>query len=402
LKLFITTEQHFYRLPNGHILVKGVEDASFFQRYLDEFEEVIIVGRVQEVSSTDSAFRRVNKEGILFFPLKDFVGISGLFKNMLSILKRLNALVRKTNKQDSTFILRTPGIIADLVWLSLTARKLYYGVEVVSDPFDMYGKKSVGVSFSSLFQKIGAFNTKKQCEHALTSAYVTKEALQRRYPPGNKYTYSYTSLNLDERAFNFFPTVLEKAQAISEKLNPIRLIFVGTLGRPYKGQDVLFKAVQKLKKLGYPVRLKVIGSGRMKSEFEQMVKDLGINELTEFTGQLEPGLEIYQQLAGSDIFVLPSRQEGLPRVLIEAMAVGLPCIATDVGGVFELLEEDEMIEVDDLDQLVDKIIVMAEDKVKRLKVIKSNQKKAQQYRPKFVQEKRNRHYRKLIERSINR
>lgn len=402
MKLYVTTEQHFYKSEkDGNIYVKGVEDASFFERYLEEFEELVVIGRVKEVSSVKDSFRIVNKEKISFFLLPEFVGVSGLLKNMHSILYRLRKLIQQAKKQDTSFILRTPGIIADLVWFAVSVSNLPFGVEVVSDPFDMYGKKSVGVSFSSIFQKIGVFNTKKQCKKALTSAYVTSKALQQRYPPGNEFNYSYTSLDLDSRAFDFFPEVFEKANKNSELLDPIRLIFVGTLGRPYKGQDILFRAVYKLKQEGYPVRLKVVGSGRMKPEFEQMVKNIGINEVTNFTGQLEPGLEVYQQLANSDIFVLPSRQEGLPRVLIEAMAVGLPCIATDVGGVFELLEDEEIVAVDNVEQIVNKVTEFAKNKEQRLKVMERNHRKAHLYKKENVQKERNRHYRKLIERSTN-
>lgn len=403
MKLYVTTEQHFYQTENSkHIYVKGVEDQSFFERYTSEFDEVIVIGRLEKNATVHNNCRRVDNKRISFFELPEFVGIKGLAKCFPSVLKRLRVLISKAGSEEATFLLRTPGIIADLLWLSLSFGNIPFGVEVVSDPHDMYNKKSLGVRFSSIFQKLGVFNTRKQCQKALTSAYVTNEALQKRYPPGNEYTYSYTSLDLDDKAFDFFPTLFKKAKQQPEILDPIRLIFVGTLGRPYKGQDILFKTVQNLKERGYSVTLTVVGSGRLKPQFEQMVNLLGIDDVTNFTGQLKPGLEVYQQLADSDIFVLPSRQEGLPRVLIEAMAVGLPCIATDVGGVFELLDQSEIVEVDSVSQIVSRVIELSENKDKRLKVMKRNHEKAHDYKSTNVQNSRNEHYQKLIERTVAR
>ena len=60
-------------------------------------------------------------------------------------------------------------------------------------------------------------------------------------------------------------------------------------------------------------------------------KDLGIDDFVEFTGLLASASEVRQKLKDSDMYVFPTLAEGLPRGIIEAMAVGLPCISSPVG-----------------------------------------------------------------------
>ena len=74
----------------------------------------------------------------------------------------------------------------------------------------------------------------------------------------------------------------------------------------------------------------------MRPALERQVQELGVGGLVEFLGHRE---DVPQVLADTDIFVLPSRTEAFPNVLLEAMATGLPVVASDVGGIPELVED---------------------------------------------------------------
>jgi glycosyltransferase involved in cell wall biosynthesis len=74
-----------------------------------------------------------------------------------------------------------------------------------------------------------------------------------------------------------------------------------------------------------------------------------------FLGELPGSAAVRQEFLKADLFILPSASEGLPRVVIEAMAVGLPCIATTVGGTPELLPPEDMVLPGDVDALTAKI-----------------------------------------------
>jgi glycosyltransferase involved in cell wall biosynthesis len=102
-----------------------------------------------------------------------------------------------------------------------------------------------------------------------------------------------------------------------------------------KGIDVLLKAWANLSPDPTSLRLTIIGDGPQRYEIERAAQDLGIAKTITFTGWVN---NVYEYLRETDIFVLPSRTEGMSNALLEAMSYGIPCIATNVGGNSELLE----------------------------------------------------------------
>jgi glycosyltransferase involved in cell wall biosynthesis len=95
-----------------------------------------------------------------------------------------------------------------------------------------------------------------------------------------------------------------------------------------------------------------VGDGQFRAELEELARKLRVNTL--FLGTL-PRAEVLEVLDQADLFVLASKTEGLPRALIEAMARGLPCIATAVGGVPELLPREHLVEPNSASALADAI-----------------------------------------------
>lgn len=117
-------------------------------------------------------------------------------------------------------------------------------------------------------------------------------------------------------------------------------VIIASLGRFVykKGFDRLISIVPDLIEENRRVRLVIGGSGPLAQEFNEQVETLNIQDCVSFPGQI-PWHEVPVFLAAADIFVLPSQRDlagnldGLPTVLLEAMACGLPCVASDVGGV---------------------------------------------------------------------
>lgn len=116
-----------------------------------------------------------------------------------------------------------------------------------------------------------------------------------------------------------------------------RLLFVGRLDQ-VKGVVVLFDAVASMIAAGTPVTLTLVGDGPQRAELEARARALEIAENVQFAGYCNQD-EVQRHLAASDVFVLPSFAEGVPVSLMEAMARALPVVATNVGGVTELVRD---------------------------------------------------------------
>ena len=121
---------------------------------------------------------------------------------------------------------------------------------------------------------------------------------------------------------------------VSRDLNEkVCIICVARLSRQ-KNIECLLSAVHKLKN-DAPFSLKIVGDGPKRSVLERKTKKMGLENIISFSGAVN---NIPAMLHKADIFVLSSNWEGLPISIIEAMRAGLPVVATDVGGVSELVE----------------------------------------------------------------
>jgi glycosyltransferase involved in cell wall biosynthesis len=107
--------------------------------------------------------------------------------------------------------------------------------------------------------------------------------------------------------------------------------------RPEKGYDVLLDAAKAIADDDLPIRIAAVGRGPLSTVLRARHADLGLGDRFEFLGQRDDAVQL---LAGADAFVLASHHEGLPVALMEATSVGLPIVATCVGGVPEILEHE--------------------------------------------------------------
>lgn len=127
------------------------------------------------------------------------------------------------------------------------------------------------------------------------------------------------------------------------------LLFVGEL-RMLKGVDVLIDAVGQINQ-NRPLSLTIVGDGPDCGQFEQQVERSNLTERVRFTGAL-PARDAF---AMGRVIVIPSRAESFPYIVLEAIAAGLPIIATRVGGIPEILQEDLLVEPGDSNQLASAI-----------------------------------------------
>lgn len=118
-----------------------------------------------------------------------------------------------------------------------------------------------------------------------------------------------------------------------------RLVCIGRLS-PEKGQLLLVDALASLRDRGIGVEIVFVGGGPMREELDRRARDLGVEGLIHCAGW-QSSAEVRRWIEKSRAVVLPSFSEGIPVVLMEAMAMGRPVIATEVGGVPELVRSGE-------------------------------------------------------------
>lgn len=119
----------------------------------------------------------------------------------------------------------------------------------------------------------------------------------------------------------------------------IVILSVGSLLRR-KGYDYLLPAFQLLKRDGARFRSIIVGDGPEKARIKNMISAYGLDECVQLPGSVD-NHDLHLYLSNADIFVLCSLSEGIPVAIMEAMAAGLPVVATDITGIPELVEHNK-------------------------------------------------------------
>ncbi len=126
-------------------------------------------------------------------------------------------------------------------------------------------------------------------------------------------------------------------QKKSDDHDTLNVLCVGRLNAA-KGIHLLLKAVAHLHRQYDSLRLIVVGDGELRASLESLVESLGIADRVEFAGAVnQDGIPPYYQRA--DVFCLPSFAEGVPVVLMEAMSMEIPCVASRITGIPELIDD---------------------------------------------------------------
>ncbi|MGQ9592751.1 MAG: glycosyltransferase family 4 protein [Planctomycetota bacterium] len=383
----VILEHRFVRTPDGVIWTQTAFPRSVWERYLDVFDEVRVCARVKEAKRAPGA--RADGPGIGFFPVPHYIGPLG-FARRFSAVRRD---VRKALIEASAVILRVPSWLATIGRTVLRNERRPYALEVVGDPWDVFSPKAVRHPLRPFFRRLFAWQLRAACRQACAVAYVTREALQRRYPPSpGAFATHYSSVELRDEAFVPMPRP-------PRVTGPYVVASVGSLEQLYKGPDVMIKAASICVRNGIDLHLVLVGGGKHREELEELSEELRIRNRVEFAGQLPPGAPVRDRLDRADLFVLPSRQEGLPRTLLEAMARGLPCIGSAVGGIPELLPPEDLVPPGNPAVLADLIAAVLQDPERRARMAARNLENARAYREEVLQKRRIEFYREVKRRT---
>jgi len=151
----------------------------------------------------------------------------------------------------------------------------------------------------------------------------------------------FKQIGYSESRISYIPNGVEVPVQGKIKYNKVHQVITITRLTQEKGVDVLLRAWAEVFRGEKSLKLLIVGYGSLESHLKTLSTSLGIAESVDFVGMAQ---NVSKYLEGSDLFVLPSRSEGMSNALLEAMSYGIPCIATQVGGNDELLgAKDERI-----------------------------------------------------------
>lgn len=171
---------------------------------------------------------------------------------------------------------------------------------------------------------------------------------------------------------------LTKESVLHLDENQFVITSIGELSQR-KNHEIILRAMPEIINIEKHVVYVICGSGELESRLKKLTHDLNIEQNVIFMGYCK---EVYKILAVTDCFVFPSKQEGLPVAVLEAMSAGLPVICSNIRGNHDLIDEElggHLINNDSLKSYVECILDVISNQNKRRRFAKYNREKAKQY-----------------------
>lgn len=358
-------------------------------RYLACFENINVAFRTKIVTSIEDLGKyknevRDSRVRMCYIPF--FQGPIQYAKHFLGVRKAAKEAV----KDCDLAIFRLPSTTAFALWHICVSKKIPYATEIVFDCKDAVDSAEDLLS-KLIWSKIHRDQV-KACNNAVGVSCVTAKYLQRHYYPLNPGApvSNYSSIEM-------MPDFLFKARRFPEKPQ-FSIIHVANQVNfnSRKGHNELIKALKIVRDHGIDAKIVFVGedydNGFLKlTEFAKKYK---IEESVIFTGFVNRE-RLRELMIESDLAVLPTKAEGLPRVVIEALAMGLPCITTPVSGNPELIDKKYLIEYSDVEGFASCIIELLTNRELYESVSKSNFNKSKEYTTEVLNPRRTGFYNKL-------
>lgn len=382
----ISTDEYIYEYGGVHYVDNVGYD--IIKRYADNFEYVHLITRVKHVDNgeLDLHNQRLEFDNVSCYDIPFFQGIG----NLLASYGKLNKEIKKALAGCSAAIVRSPSILGFLV-LNQIGKKIPYAMEVVANPYEMYLGYSGKLKVQSLLMHI---LLKKYCKRANALAFVTRNSQQKLYEL-NKYKENNTYYSSIELKKDFFSDCFLKHD-VSQVAEPLRITHVSNvITGDIKGHTEVLEIASKLVSKGRTVEVTFAGDGPDVPHFKRIAEQLGIGANVHFIGYVNKQ-QLHSLLMESDFFVFPSKSEGLPKVVIEAMAVSVPCIASNVGGIPELLPQENLFACTDVDGMVKRITELSSDNEKYTKNAQLMYNTALEYESSVLNARRKKFYSNIV------
>lgn len=384
MNVLVYADAHLYRTEDGKIWARTIYGYGFWKRYLNVFENITVIARMQNARKEDvENFCESSGPNVSFVGLPMVRGSQNKFGYIAQFPRALK-IAHRTVRTADCGIFRVPAVMGYIVLHLFAKTKRPYALEIVANPFHTY-------SFGNNIEKnILGYYLKRAASRANGVSYVTQYNLQQLFPSYARlhgesvrhFESYYSSIDLRKEYFSV-------PRDYKKHTGSFKIIHVANQMNDYtKCHKTVIDVTQSLRKSGYDIQTFLIGDGTKRKEFEEYAYSKGLSDAVHFVGILSSTEKVREWLLNSDLFLFPARAEGLPRALIEAMAVGLPCLSSPEGGIPELLPEEYLFMPADTEGIANKIVQLLSNPLQLNEMSKSNIDKARKYEHSILQERR--------------
>ncbi|MFC3420037.1 glycosyltransferase [Salinicoccus hispanicus] len=312
---------HYYGIAHNNDL---------FNRYKVIAENIEALIRVKRINESEiQNFSELTLENFTVKEVPDVNSPTGILKNKIKANQVMQSAIRETDY----VIVRLHSMIGLQALKYVKKYNKPYLIELVGCPWDAYWNHSATGKLVApyMYKKV-----KKEVWNSQYTLYVTNEFLQNRYPTKG-------------HSINCSNVIVEEVDGsvLSERISKIKnndgnKTMIGTTASvavKYKGQQYIIEALGKLKEKGINnFEYQLVGDGNQ-DYLREVAKSNKVEDKVKFLGPKTHD-EVLQWLDSIDLYAQPSKQEGLPRAVIEAMSRGLPSIGANTAGIPELLEKE--------------------------------------------------------------
>jgi glycosyltransferase involved in cell wall biosynthesis len=315
------------------------------ERYRYLGDKVTFLMRVKPVDPQEaSGYSRITATDFGVIEIPNFKSIRSFFKNK-PIAK---SIIHEAVANHDIIVCRLPSSAGAIAYNEAIRQQKPVLVEVVACVFDALWNYDWR---GKLLAHQRYYYYKRLMRKVSFAIYVTEDFLQSRYPT-NGISASCSDVELQPQNEDMLQLRLTKIRN-RQPAEPLVLGTIAALDVPYKGQVDVIKALGLLKKKGIFFKYKLVGQGNLLA-IQKAIKLHDVEDLVQIIGPVPHG-DVFSFLQNIDLYIQPSKQEGLPRVIVEAMSTACPCLGSHVGGIPELIDSEALFKPGNVDEIVSKL-----------------------------------------------
>ena len=366
---FTFAHDHRFVVHDGTVYTKSGLPKDVLNRYAIYTDKLVVLCRKQHVTEKPNNIAPVSDPNFSFIEVPNLRSIRGLFQYF-----RASRIISDEVKKSEFVIARLPSTFGAMTAKAARKHKTPYVVEVVGNAYEasfFHGSK-----IGKVVARLEHYLTQRAVRLAPHAIYITKSYLQDVYPTDGT-SYSCSNVNIEPAP----------EDVINERINKfcvgpdVTLGLIGSLNVAYKGHGTAIRSLSHLKtKLpDKRIKLQLVGSGSQ-DKWIRLAEKHGVLDSVEFVGALPAGKRVMDWLDEIDIQIQPSTVEGQGRSIIEGMSRGCPVVASNAGGIPELLQPEFLADPTDAKKFSDLVSRLVTDQDLAKEAMRNNWTKTQEFR----------------------